>query len=87
MHRLEPDSSVSRDELAAHPLRVGLSTTFDVNLRDQSASVLALRDAGARVIATDLHIEALHDIPGIHALPLDVTRAADTQPRRSRLRP
>lgn len=41
------------------------------------ASVLALRDAGARVIATDLHIEALHDIPGIHALPLDVTRAAD----------
>lgn len=41
------------------------------------ASVLALRDAGARVIATDLNIEALHDIPGIHALPLDVTRAAD----------
>lgn len=41
------------------------------------ASVLALRDAGARVIATDLHIEALHDISGIQALPLDVTRAAD----------
>ncbi|MFK7604469.1 MULTISPECIES: SDR family oxidoreductase [unclassified Pseudomonas] len=41
------------------------------------ASVLALRDAGARVIATDLHIEALLDIPGIQALPLDVTRAAD----------
>ena len=41
------------------------------------ASVLALRDAGAQVIATDLHIEALHDIPGIQALPLDVTRSAD----------
>ncbi len=41
------------------------------------ASVLALRDAGARVIATDLHIKALLDIPGIQALPLDVTRAAD----------
>lgn len=41
------------------------------------ASVLALRDAGARVIATDLHIAVLHDIPGIQALPLDVTRSAD----------
>lgn len=41
------------------------------------ASVLALRDAGAQVIATDLHIEALLDIPGIQALPLDVTRSAD----------
>ena len=29
------------DELAEHPLRVGLSTTVDVNLRDQSGPVLA----------------------------------------------
>ena len=41
------------------------------------ASVLAFRDAGAQVIATDLHIEALHDIPGIQTLSLDVTRASD----------
>ena len=40
------------------------------------ASVLALRDAGAQVIATDLHIEALHDIPGIQVLSLDVTQAS-----------
>ena len=40
------------------------------------ASVLAFRDAGAQVIATDLHIEALQDIPGIQALQLDVTRPA-----------
>ena len=40
------------------------------------ASVLAFRDAGAQVIATDLHIEALHDIPGIQALTLDVTQAS-----------
>ena len=40
------------------------------------ASVLALRDAGATVIATDLNVEALHDIPGIQALPLDVTKPA-----------
>ena len=41
------------------------------------ASVLAFRDAGAQVIAPDLHIEALHDIPGIQTLSLDVTRASD----------
>ena len=40
------------------------------------ASVLAFRDAGARVFATDLHIEALQDIPGITTLQLDVTRPA-----------
>ena len=38
------------------------------------ASVLALRDAGATVIATDLNVDALHDIPGIQALSLDVTQ-------------
>lgn len=40
------------------------------------ASVLALRDAGAHVIATDLNIDALQDIPGIQALPLDVTQTS-----------
>ncbi|WP_338579458.1 SDR family oxidoreductase [Pseudomonas sp. ML2-2023-6] len=40
------------------------------------ASVLAFRDAGAQVIATDLHIETLHDIPGIQVLALDVTQAS-----------
>ena len=40
------------------------------------ASVLAFRDAGAQVVATDLHIEALHDIPGIQVLSLDVTQAS-----------
>ena len=40
------------------------------------ASVLALRDTGATVIATDLNVDALHDIPGIQALSLDVTQPA-----------
>ena len=40
------------------------------------ASVLAFRDAGAQVIATDLHVETLHDILGIQVLPLDVTQAS-----------
>ncbi|MHC8294492.1 SDR family oxidoreductase [Pseudomonas sp. LB3P58] len=38
------------------------------------ASVLAFQEAGAQVIATDLNIEALKDIPGIRALQLDVTQ-------------
>ncbi len=38
------------------------------------ASVLAFQAAGAQVIATDLNIEALADLPGIQALPLDVTQ-------------
>ena len=40
------------------------------------ASVLALRDAGAHVIATDLNIDALQYIPGIQALQLDVTQTS-----------
>jgi membrane fusion protein (multidrug efflux system) len=32
---------VNAEELAKHPLRVGLSTMVDVNLRDQSGPVLA----------------------------------------------
>ena len=38
------------------------------------ASVLAFQQAGAQVIATDLHIDALRDLPGIQALQLDVTQ-------------
>lgn len=40
------------------------------------ASVLAFQAAGAQVIATDLHIEALQDIPGIQTFQLDVTDAS-----------
>lgn len=38
------------------------------------ASVLAFQQAGARVIATDLNIETLRELPGIQALQLDVTQ-------------
>jgi 2-keto-3-deoxy-L-fuconate dehydrogenase len=40
------------------------------------ASVLAFQQAGAQVIATDLHIDSLRDLPGIQALTLDVTQAS-----------
>ena len=39
------------------------------------ACVLAFQQAGAEVIATDLHIEPLRDLAGILALQLDVTQA------------
>jgi 2-keto-3-deoxy-L-fuconate dehydrogenase len=38
------------------------------------ASVLAFQQAGAQVIATDLNIETLSELPGIQALQLDVTQ-------------
>lgn len=38
------------------------------------AAVLAFQQAGAQVIATDLHIDSLRDLPGIQALTLDVTQ-------------
>lgn len=43
------------------------------------ASVLAFQEAGAQVIATDLRIDSLRDLPGIQALALDVTDAQAVQ--------
>lgn len=43
------------------------------------ASVLAFQEAGAQVIATDLNIDALRDLPGIQALQLDVTQPSAIQ--------
>ncbi|WP_287813873.1 SDR family oxidoreductase [Pseudomonas sp.] len=40
------------------------------------ASVLAFQQAGAHVIATDLNIDGLRDVPGVQALALDVTDPA-----------
>ncbi|WP_416423471.1 SDR family oxidoreductase [Pseudomonas sp. App30] len=43
------------------------------------ASVLAFQQAGFEVIATDLRIDSLRDVPGIQALALDVTDARAVQ--------
>jgi len=43
------------------------------------ASVLAFQEAGFEVIATDLRIDSLRDLPGIQALALDVTDAQAVQ--------
>ena len=49
------------------------------------ASVLAFQAAGAHVIATDLKIEMLRDLPGVQALALDVTDPAAIEAVRDQL--
>ena len=41
------------------------------------SSARLFADAGAEVIASDINIDALHDLPGITPLRLDVTRAVE----------
>jgi membrane fusion protein (multidrug efflux system) len=46
---------INTDELAQHPLRVGLSTTVDVNLHDQSGPVLAQQPPRQATFSTDIY--------------------------------
>jgi membrane fusion protein (multidrug efflux system) len=46
---------INADELAQHPLRVGLSTTVDVNLHDQSGPVLAQQPPRQATFTTDIY--------------------------------
>lgn len=49
------------------------------------ASVLAFQQAGAEVIATDVNIEPLQDVPGLQVVSLDVTDAAAIEAVRDRV--
>jgi membrane fusion protein (multidrug efflux system) len=46
---------VNADELAKHPLRVGLSTVVDVNLHDQSGPVLAQQPPQKASFSTNIY--------------------------------
>jgi membrane fusion protein (multidrug efflux system) len=46
---------INAQELADHPLRVGLSTTVDVNLHDQSGPVLAQQPPRQATFSTDIY--------------------------------
>lgn len=46
---------INADELAKHPLRVGLSTQVDVNLRDQSGPVLAQQPPQKASFSTNVY--------------------------------
>ncbi|RAU45787.1 MULTISPECIES: HlyD family efflux transporter periplasmic adaptor subunit [unclassified Pseudomonas] len=52
---------INPDELANHPLRIGLSTVVDVNLHDQSGPVLAQQPPKQASFTTDVYVKQLAD--------------------------
>jgi membrane fusion protein (multidrug efflux system) len=50
---------INPDELAQHPLRIGLSTVVDVNLHDQSGPVLAQQPPKQASFTTDVYVKQL----------------------------
>jgi membrane fusion protein (multidrug efflux system) len=50
---------INSDELAQHPLRIGLSTVVDVNLHDQSGPVLAQQPPRQASFTTDVYVKQL----------------------------
>ncbi|WP_024675171.1 HlyD family efflux transporter periplasmic adaptor subunit [Pseudomonas syringae] len=52
---------INPEELAKHPLRVGLSTTVEVNLHDQSGPVLAQQPRKEAAFSTQVYTEQLAD--------------------------
>ena len=50
---------INADELAQHPLRIGLSTTVDVNLHDQSGPVLAQQPLQKAMFTTNVYEQQL----------------------------
>lgn len=58
---------INADQLAAHPLRVGLSTTVDVNLHDQSGPVLAQQPPQKATFTTTVYEKQLADAEALIA--------------------
>ncbi|EPM45113.1 HlyD family efflux transporter periplasmic adaptor subunit [Pseudomonas syringae] len=52
---------INPEELAQHPLRIGLSTTVEVNLHDQSGPVLAQQARKQAAFSTQVYAEQLAD--------------------------
>jgi membrane fusion protein (multidrug efflux system) len=50
---------INADELAQHPLRIGLSTMVDVDLHDQSGPVLAQQPPKQASFTTDVYVKQL----------------------------
>lgn len=67
---------INADELAQHPLRVGLSTTVDVNLRDQSGPVLAQQPPQQASFTTNVYAQQLADAEAMITRLIDSNSAA-----------
>lgn len=63
---------INADELVEHPLRVGLSTTVDVNLRDQTGPVLAQQPPQKASFSTNVYAQQLADAEAL------ITRLIDS---------
>ncbi|MGB3392714.1 MAG: biotin/lipoyl-binding protein [Stenotrophomonas sp.] len=53
--------AIDEKQLAAHPLRIGLSMQAEVSLRDQNGEVLPAKPAQGNVFDTDVYAKQLHD--------------------------
>ncbi|NNA06515.1 HlyD family efflux transporter periplasmic adaptor subunit [Pseudomonas lundensis] len=67
---------INADQLAQHPLRVGLSTVVDVNLHDQSGPVLAQQPPQKATFTTNVYERQLADAEALIARLIDSNSAA-----------
>ena len=67
---------INADQLAQHPLRVGLSTVVDVNLRDQRGPVLAQQPPQKATFTTNVYDKQLADAEALIARLIDSNSAA-----------
>ena len=67
---------INADQLAQHPLRVGLSTVVDVNLHDQSGPVLAQQPPQKATFTTNVYEKQLADAEALIARLIDSNSAA-----------
>ncbi|AHF66690.1 MULTISPECIES: HlyD family secretion protein [Pseudomonas] len=70
---------INPDELANNPLRIGLSTTVDVNLHDQSGPVLAQQPPKKASFSTNIYAEQLADADAMIARLIHDNSAANSK--------
>ena len=70
---------INADQLAEHPLRVGLSTTVDVNLHDQSGPVLAQQPPQKAMFTTNVYEQQLAEAEALITRLIDSNSAATAQ--------
>ncbi|MEE5066455.1 HlyD family efflux transporter periplasmic adaptor subunit [Pseudomonas alliivorans] len=72
---------INPEELAQHPLRIGLSTTVEVNLHDQSGPILAQQPPKQAAFSTQVYTEQLADADALIARLIHENSAASDKSR------
>ena len=70
---------INAEELARHPLRVGLSTTVEVDLHDQSGPVLAQQPPREATFSTDIYADQLSQADALIARLIHENSAASAK--------